>query len=42
MLRNAVACFAERGVSVQRVLSDNGSCYRSWLWRRPVPTWASP
>jgi transposase InsO family protein len=33
VLRNAVAWFAERGVSVQRVLSDNGSAYRSHLWR---------
>jgi transposase InsO family protein len=33
VLRNAVAWFAERGVTVQRVLSDNGSCYRSHLWR---------
>ena len=33
MLRNAVAWFAERGVTVQRVLCDNGSCYRSHLWR---------
>jgi transposase InsO family protein len=33
VLRNAVAWFAERGVSVQRVLSDNGSCYKSHLWR---------
>ena len=33
VLRNAVAWFAERGVTVQRVLSDNGSCYRSSLWR---------
>jgi transposase InsO family protein len=33
VLRNAVAWFADRGVSVQRVLSDNGSCYRSHLWR---------
>jgi transposase InsO family protein len=32
VLRNAVAWFAERGVAVQRVLSDNGSCYRSRLW----------
>ncbi|SFB47304.1 Integrase core domain-containing protein, partial [Nocardioides alpinus] len=32
-LRNAVAWFAERGVTVQRVLSDNGSCYKSNLWR---------
>jgi transposase InsO family protein len=33
VLRNAVAWFAERGVTVQRVISDNGSCYRSHLWR---------
>ena len=34
VLRNAVAWFADRGVNVQRVLSDNGSCYRSNLWRQ--------
>ena len=33
VLANAVAWFADRGVTVQRVLSDNGSCYRSHLWR---------
>ena len=33
VLRNAVAWFADRGVSVTRVLSDNGSCYKSHLWR---------
>jgi transposase InsO family protein len=33
VLKNAVAWFAERGVTVKRVLSDNGSCYRSHLWR---------
>jgi transposase InsO family protein len=33
VLRNAVAWFAQRGVSVQRVLSDNGGAYRSFLWR---------
>lgn len=33
VLRNAVAWFATRGVTVQRVLSDNGGCYRSHLWR---------
>ena len=32
VLRNAVAWFAERGVVIERVLSDNGSCYRSHLW----------
>lgn len=33
VLRNATAWFAERGITVQRVLSDNGSAYRSNLWR---------
>ncbi len=33
VLRRAVAWFAERGVTVERVLSDNGSCYRSLAWR---------
>lgn len=33
VLRNAVAWFADRGVTIERVLSDNGSCYRSHLWR---------
>ena len=33
VLYRAVAWFAARGVIVERVLSDNGSCYRSHLWR---------
>jgi transposase InsO family protein len=33
VLRRAVAWFAARGVKTQRVLSDNGSCYRSHAWR---------
>ena len=33
VLRRAVTWFAERGVSVERVLSDNGGCYRSFAWR---------
>ena len=33
VLRNAVAWFAERGVTVRRVLTDNGGCYRSFCWR---------
>jgi Integrase core domain/leucine-zipper of insertion element IS481 len=33
VLRNAVAWFGERGVTVQRVLSDNGSAYKSYAWR---------
>lgn len=32
VLRRAVAWFAERGVTVERVLSDNGSAYKSHLW----------
>ena len=33
VLRNAVAWYAARGVITERVLSDNGSCYKSHLWR---------
>ena len=33
VLQRAVAWFADRGVVVERVLSDNGSCYRSFAWR---------
>ncbi|WP_297618130.1 IS481 family transposase, partial [Nocardioides sp.] len=33
VLHRAVAWFAARGVVVERVLSDNGSAYRSFLWR---------
>jgi transposase InsO family protein len=33
VLRHAVAWFAARGVTVQRVLSDNGSAYKSFAWR---------
>jgi len=33
VLRRAVAWFADHGVTVERVLSDNGSCYRSHAWR---------
>ncbi len=32
VLRNAVTWFAARGVSIERVLSDNGSAYRSHAW----------
>jgi transposase InsO family protein len=34
VLRRAVAWFAARGVRVERVLSDNGACYRSNLWKQ--------
>ena len=33
VLQRATAWFADRGVTVERVLSDNGSCYRSFAWR---------
>jgi transposase InsO family protein len=33
VLRRAVAWFAARNVTVRRVLSDNGSAYKSHLWR---------
>jgi transposase InsO family protein len=33
VLHRAVSWLAARGVTVQRVLSDNGSAYRSNLWR---------
>jgi transposase InsO family protein len=33
VLQRAVAWFAERGVTVERVLSDNGAAYRSYAWR---------
>lgn len=33
VLRNAVAWFAERGVGVERVLSDNGPAYKSHAWQ---------
>ncbi|WP_143250034.1 IS481 family transposase, partial [Amycolatopsis sacchari] len=33
VLRRAVAWFADLGVTVERVLSDNGSAYRSHAWR---------
>jgi transposase InsO family protein len=33
VLTNAVTWFADRGITVERVLSDNGSAYRSHAWR---------
>jgi transposase InsO family protein len=33
VLRRAVAWFADHGVTVERVISDNGSAYRSYAWR---------
>lgn len=33
VLQRATAWFAEHGVTIERVLSDNGSAYRSYAWR---------
>jgi transposase InsO family protein len=33
VLQRAVVWFADRGVTVERVLSDNGSAYKSHAWR---------
>ena len=33
VLQRAVSWFAAHGVAVERVLSDNGSAYRSYAWR---------
>ena len=33
VLQRAVTWFASRGVTIERVLSDNGGAYRSGLWR---------
>jgi transposase InsO family protein len=33
VLQRAVAWYTSHGITVERVLSDNGSCYRSHTWR---------
>ena len=33
VLQRAVAWFSDHGVTIERVLSDNGSAYRSYAWR---------
>jgi transposase InsO family protein len=33
VLHRAIEWFAEQGVTVERVLSDNGSAYKSYAWR---------
>jgi transposase InsO family protein len=33
VLRRALTWFADHGVTVEQVLSDNGACYRSFAWR---------
>lgn len=35
-IRNAIAAFATHGVKIQRVLTDNGSCYRSRLFAQTL------
>jgi transposase InsO family protein len=35
-MRNAIAAFAAHGVKIQRVLTDNGSCYRSRLFAQTL------
>jgi transposase InsO family protein len=48
VLQRAVSWFADRGVTVERVLSDNGSAYRSFAWRDACadldirPKWTRP
>ena len=48
VLRRAVAWFADHDVVVERVLSDNGSAYRSHAWRQTcaeldiTPKWTRP
>jgi transposase InsO family protein len=34
--RRAHAWLAERGITVQRVMTDNGRCYKSTLWRHTL------
>jgi transposase InsO family protein len=47
-LHRAHAWFAERGITIQRVLTDNGGCYRSHGWRDAcqqlaiTPKWTRP
>lgn len=38
VLHRAVAWFTDRGVTVERVLTDNGSAYKSHLWHRTCHT----
>jgi len=39
-LERMTSRFAYHGISVQRVLTDNGSCYRSKLFRQTARAWA--
>src|SRR5690606_17354058 len=40
-LRRAVAWFASMGIRVERVMSDNGSCYRSAVHALACGSWGS-
>jgi len=46
--RRAIAWFAAQGIHIERVISDNGPCYRSRLWRQTcaahaiTPKWTRP
>lgn len=48
VLRRATAWFQDRGITVDRVISDNGSAYRSKLWLQTcgelgiTPRWTRP
>lgn len=48
VLERAVAWFADHGVTIERVLSDNGAAYRSHAWREActqlaiTPKWTRP
>ncbi|WP_344681346.1 DDE-type integrase/transposase/recombinase, partial [Leucobacter komagatae] len=48
VLQRAVSWFQDRGVRVERVLSDNGSAYRSHAWHDAcsglgiTPKWTRP
>ena len=33
-LKAAIACYASLGVKVERVMTDNGSCYKSFAFRK--------
>ena len=42
VLSRAVSWFADRGVRVERVLSDNGSAYKSHAWHGHLPGAQNP
>ncbi|AXV06645.1 Mobile element protein [Euzebya pacifica] len=41
-ITRAIAWFAEHGIHTQRVMTDNGSCYRSHILPTPSPRPGSP